>query len=71
MPETIHAAFDKAAQYFGIRLVKVAVDPITFRADVEAMKRAVNSNTIAVLCQDMWIMQLLYPLIVVKYGVQC
>ena len=48
VPETIHAAFDKAAAYFGIKLVKVPVNTTTFRANVSAMKRACNSNTIMV-----------------------
>ena len=47
-PESIHAAFDKAAAYFGIKLVKVPVDQHTFKANVRAMKRACNSNTIMV-----------------------
>ena len=50
VPSTVHAAFDKAADYFRVRLVKVAVDPTTFRADVAAMLRAVNRNTIALVC---------------------
>lgn len=48
VPETIHAAFDKACSYFGIKLIKIPVNQTTFRADVAAMKRAVNSNTIAI-----------------------
>ncbi len=48
VPETIHAAFDKAAAYFGIKLVKVPVDTTSFRANVSAMKRACNSNTVLV-----------------------
>jgi glutamate/tyrosine decarboxylase-like PLP-dependent enzyme len=47
VPETIHPAFDKGAHYFGIRLVHVPVGP-DFRADVDAMRAAVNENTIAV-----------------------
>lgn len=47
VPETIHTAFDKAAAYFGIKLIKIKVNQTTFKADVAAMKRAVNGNTIA------------------------
>lgn len=47
---TVHAAFDKAADYFRIRLVKVAVDPVTFRADTRAMLAAANRNTIGFAC---------------------
>ena len=48
VPTTAHAAFDKAAQYFGIKLVKVPVGP-DFRADVEATKKAINRHTICVV----------------------
>jgi sphinganine-1-phosphate aldolase len=48
VPSTAHAAFDKASQYFGIKLVKVPVGP-DFRADVVAMKKAINRHTICVV----------------------
>jgi glutamate/tyrosine decarboxylase-like PLP-dependent enzyme len=48
VPTTAHAAFDKAAQYFGIKLVKVPVGP-DFRADVAATKKAINRHTICVV----------------------
>lgn len=48
VPTTAHAAFDKSAQYFGIKLVKVPVGP-DFRADVSAMKKAINRHTICVV----------------------
>jgi glutamate/tyrosine decarboxylase-like PLP-dependent enzyme len=47
-PTTIHPAFDKAAHYFGVRLVKVPVGP-DFRADVRAMGKAISWKTILVL----------------------
>jgi sphinganine-1-phosphate aldolase len=47
-PETAHAAFDKAAQYFGIELRKIAVGP-DLRADVRAMKKAVDRHTICIV----------------------
>ena len=47
-PITIHAALSKAAHYFGIRVRFVPVHPLTFRANVKEMKRAINKNTIAV-----------------------
>lgn len=47
-PVTAHAAFDKAAHYFGIRLVRIPVDD-EFRADVAAARRAVTRNTIALV----------------------
>lgn len=48
VPTTAHAAFDKAAQYFGIKLVKVPVGS-DFRADVVATKKAINRHTICVV----------------------
>ncbi|MFW6081750.1 MAG: pyridoxal phosphate-dependent decarboxylase family protein [Desulfosalsimonas sp.] len=46
VPVTAHAAFDKAAQYFGIKIVHVPVKD-DFTADAGAMKKACNRNTIA------------------------
>lgn len=46
--ETAHTAFDKAAQYFGIRRVNVPLDA-SFRADVGAMRAAITKNTIALV----------------------
>jgi sphinganine-1-phosphate aldolase len=42
-----HAAVYKAAEYFGILLVRVGVDD-KFRMDVAAVRRAVNRNTILI-----------------------
>ena len=47
-PTTAHAAFDKAAQYFGIDLVRVPVGD-DFRADVPAMAAAIDANTVALV----------------------
>ena len=47
-PVTAHAAFDKAAEYFGIRRVSLPVDA-TYRADVDAARAAITSNTIALV----------------------
>ncbi|HEV3496235.1 MAG TPA: aminotransferase class V-fold PLP-dependent enzyme, partial [Actinomycetes bacterium] len=47
-PGTAHVAFDKAAQCFGITLVRVPVGP-DCRADVAAMRRAVNRHTVALV----------------------
>ncbi|KAI9190591.1 pyridoxal phosphate-dependent transferase, partial [Polychytrium aggregatum] len=46
VPVTIHVAFDKAAQYFGVRIIHIPVDPVTFQVDVRKMDRAINRNTI-------------------------
>ncbi|PIZ25374.1 MAG: aspartate aminotransferase family protein, partial [Chloroflexi bacterium CG_4_10_14_0_8_um_filter_57_5] len=45
LPLTAHPAFDKAAEYFGVRAVHVPVRA-DFRADVEAMRAAITPNTI-------------------------
>ena len=45
---TAHAAFDKASQYFNIKQVKVPVTGDCI-ADVNAVKRAVNNNTIVIV----------------------
>ncbi|KAK6139139.1 hypothetical protein DH2020_027119 [Rehmannia glutinosa] len=45
IPVSAHSAYDKAAQYFKIKLWRVPVGP-DFRADVKAIKRHINRNTI-------------------------
>jgi sphinganine-1-phosphate aldolase len=47
-PTTAHVAFDKAAQYFGIKLVRVPVGA-DYRADVAAMRRALTRRTVALV----------------------
>jgi sphinganine-1-phosphate aldolase len=47
-PTTAHVAFDKAAQYFAMKLVRVPVGA-DYRADVGAMRRAVTRNTVALV----------------------
>lgn len=46
LPTSGHAAFHKAAQYLGLKVVPAAVDPRTFRADVQAVRRALTRDTI-------------------------
>ncbi|MEZ4448357.1 MAG: aminotransferase class V-fold PLP-dependent enzyme [Nannocystaceae bacterium] len=48
IPTTAHAAFEKAAHYFGIRLVKVPVGP-DLRADARAMNDAITGDTIVIV----------------------
>lgn len=48
VPVTAHAAFDKAAQYFGIKKVVVPVDD-RCQADLRAVRRAINRNTVVVV----------------------
>ncbi len=45
LPDTAHPAFEKAAHYFGVRSVRVPVRD-DFRADPEAMRRAITENTV-------------------------
>ena len=47
-PTTIHPAFDKAAHYFNVKLVKAAIGD-DLRADVRRMASNINRNTIALL----------------------
>ncbi|KAF5307262.1 hypothetical protein FQR65_LT06978 [Abscondita terminalis] len=46
VPITAHSAFDKASQYLKIKIHYVQIDPITTQVDINAMKKAINSNTI-------------------------
>ncbi|HEU0035331.1 MAG TPA: aminotransferase class V-fold PLP-dependent enzyme [Kofleriaceae bacterium] len=48
VPTTIHPAFDKAAHYFGVKLVKVPVGR-DHRADVRAMAKAIGRRTIGLV----------------------
>ncbi|XP_038223006.1 sphingosine-1-phosphate lyase [Zerene cesonia] len=45
LPTTAHTAFDKAAQYLGISVVTVPVDPETLTVDVNAVKKAIGRRT--------------------------
>jgi glutamate/tyrosine decarboxylase-like PLP-dependent enzyme len=48
MPITAHPAFDKAGDYFNVRIVHVPVGD-DFRADVDAMRGAITANTIMMI----------------------
>ncbi len=48
VPSTAHVAFDKAAQYFNIKIVGIPVDH-RFRADVEKTRKAITKNTIVIV----------------------
>ncbi len=48
VPVSAHAAFDKAAQYFGITLVPVPLGP-DYKADVQAAEQAITSRTVALV----------------------
>ncbi|XP_077352552.1 sphingosine-1-phosphate lyase 1 [Festucalex cinctus] len=49
-PVSVHAAFDKAAHYFGMKLVHIPLNMKTMQVDVKAMKRAINKNTAMLVC---------------------
>lgn len=45
LPVTAHPGFDKAAHYFGLKLVHISVGA-DYRADVAAMRAAITPNTV-------------------------
>jgi sphinganine-1-phosphate aldolase len=47
--ETAHPAFDKACHLLGIELRIAPIDPITTRADVFALDRLIDTNTVAII----------------------
>lgn len=47
VPVTIHSAFDKAAQYFNLRVKSIPVDN-NYQVNIKAMKQAISSNTVMV-----------------------
>jgi sphinganine-1-phosphate aldolase len=49
MPHTAHPAFDKADQYFGIKMVHIPVSAPDFRVDPTAVEAAINDNTAAIV----------------------
>ncbi|XP_052205010.1 sphingosine-1-phosphate lyase isoform X2 [Diospyros lotus] len=48
IPESAHSAYDKAAQYFNIKLWRIPVNK-EFVADITAIKRRINKNTILIV----------------------
>lgn len=46
LPVTAHAAFQKAGHYLCVKPVLVPVDPETYKADPEEVRRAITPNTI-------------------------
>lgn len=46
IPMSAHVAFDKAGQYFGIKVRRVPVDRITRKVRIDAVHRAINSQTV-------------------------
>jgi sphinganine-1-phosphate aldolase len=49
LPETAHACFHKAAHYFGVEVVTVAVDPTTFQAKLEDARAKMSEDVVLVV----------------------
>ncbi len=49
LPRTAHPAFNKAGEYFGIKMVSVPVDLPDFRVDPAAVEERINENTVAIV----------------------
>uniref|UniRef100_A0A6I8QK75 Sphingosine-1-phosphate lyase 1 n=1 Tax=Xenopus tropicalis TaxID=8364 RepID=A0A6I8QK75_XENTR len=49
-PVSAHAAFEKAAHYFGMKIVHIPLNKATMQVDVKAMKRAISKNTAMLVC---------------------
>ena len=45
-PISVHAAFDKACEYFRMKLIHVPVNVETRQVDLRAMRRAISSSTV-------------------------
>ncbi|XP_048192699.1 sphingosine-1-phosphate lyase 1-like [Perognathus longimembris pacificus] len=48
-PQSAHPAFDKAASYFGMKIVRVPLNKM-MEVDVQAMRRAISRNTAMLVC---------------------
>ena len=49
IPVSAHAAFDKAGDYFGIKVHHIPVDKITRKVNISLVARAITSNTVMVV----------------------
>lgn len=48
LPRTAHPAFEKGAEYFGIKVKFIPVDPETTKAPIDKIRRAISSRTVMV-----------------------
>ena len=48
VPFTVHAALDKAAHYFNIKLIHIQPNTTTGKVDLGLVEKSINSNTIMV-----------------------
>ncbi|XP_013922223.1 PREDICTED: sphingosine-1-phosphate lyase 1 [Thamnophis sirtalis] len=51
VPISAHAAFDKAAHYFRIKIVRIPLTEL-MQVDVKAMKKAITKNTAMLVCSS-------------------
>jgi len=49
IPNTAHPAFDKAGNYFGVRVIRIAVDCKTLKVNMTKVKQAISRNTILIV----------------------
>ncbi|THH29265.1 hypothetical protein EUX98_g4921 [Antrodiella citrinella] len=49
VPASAHVTFWKGAEYFKIKIHAIPVNPVTRKADLKRMERAINGNTIMVV----------------------
>jgi sphinganine-1-phosphate aldolase len=47
-PTTIHAAFEKAAHYFGMKLIHVDIDMDTSAVNIDDVRKAITRNTVLI-----------------------
>ncbi|KAL4091802.1 hypothetical protein QTP88_026433 [Uroleucon formosanum] len=46
VPRSAHPAFDKAASYFGIKIIHISLNPDTYTVNLKKMENAITKNTI-------------------------
>ncbi|KAF9526574.1 pyridoxal phosphate-dependent transferase [Crepidotus variabilis] len=49
IPSSAHAAFDKGAEYMGVKVHSIPVDSYTRRVDIKRVRRAINANTMLIV----------------------
>jgi len=48
VPRSVHPAFDKAASYFGIKIIHISLHPDTYTVNLKKMENAITKNTLLV-----------------------
>lgn len=48
VPRSAHPAFDKAASYFGVRIVHIDLNSDTYSVNLKKMENAITKNTLMV-----------------------